>query len=142
MMCGLLDSTKPSGFHKLRTNLAAEHLRTIAMVTSMNSLDELKTAVRRNMLLGVWAAEKLGFVGDQADAYAKELSLAALDAERSDMLSKIRKDFDLAGGVQSDEQILRVMENFMLQASAQLPTARGSIDAAEVMLKRRLAGSR
>lgn len=109
----------------------------------MNSLDELKTAVRRNMLLGLWAAEKLGFVGGQADAYAKELALAALDAERSDVLSKIRKDFDLAGVVQSDEQILRVMENFMLQAAAQAPTARGgSVEAAEVMLKRRLTGSR
>src|ERR1700752_1382355 len=108
----------------------------------MNSLDELKTAVRRNMLLGLWAAEKLGFAGDQADAYAKELALAVLDAERSDVLSKIRKDFDLAGVVKSDEQILRVMEQFMLQASAQVPTARGgSIDAAEVMLKRRLSGS-
>ena len=110
----------------------------------MNSLDdELKVTVRRNMLLGMWAAEKLGFAGGQADAYAKDLALAALDAERSDVLSKIRKDFELAGVMQSDEQILRVMENFMLQASAQVPTARGgSLDAAEVMLKRRLAGSK
>ena len=108
----------------------------------MNSLDELKTAVRRNMLLGMWAAEKLGIVGAQADAYAKELALAALDAERGDVLSKIRKDFELAGVVQSDEQILRVMESATLRASAQVPTARGgSLDTAEVMLKRRLAGS-
>ena len=101
--------------------------------------DELKASIRRNMLLGLWAAEKLGFVGDKADAYAKDLALAALDAERNDVLSQIRKDFGRAGVIQSEEQILRVMEDFMLQASAQVPTARGnSIEAAEVTLKRKL----
>lgn len=101
--------------------------------------DELKASIRRNMLLGLWAAEKLGFVGDKADAYAKDLALAALDAERNDVLSQIRKDFGRAGVIQSEEQILRVMEDFMLQASAQVPTARrNSIDAAEVTLKRKL----
>ena len=108
----------------------------------MNSLDEdLKSTIRRNMLLGLWAAEKMGFVGNRADAYAKDLALAALNVERSDVLSKIREDFTLAGVVQLDVQILRAMEEFTLQASAQVPTARGgSIDAAEVMLKRKLAG--
>src|SRR5262245_11515105 len=101
--------------------------------------DELKVAVRRNMLLGMWAAEKLGLAADQADAYAKDLALATLDAERNDALSRIRKDFERAGVLESDEQILRVMEDLMLQASAQVPTARGgSVDAAEVALKRKL----
>jgi len=106
----------------------------------MNTPDnELRATVRRNMLLWIWTAEKLGLVGGQADAYAKDLALAALDAERSDVLSKIREDFERAGVVQSDEQILRVMENFMLQASAQVSTARGdSLDAAELALKRKL----
>jgi hypothetical protein len=107
----------------------------------MNSLDEeLKASIRRNMLLGLWAAEKLGLTGEKADAYAKELAVGTLDAERSDVFGTIRKDFDRAGVEQTDEQILRVMERFMLQASAQVPTARGgSVDAAEVALKRRLA---
>ena len=42
--------------------------------------------------------------------------MGTLDPERSDVLSKIRKDFDAAGVVQSDEQILRVMNELMLQA--------------------------
>ena len=59
----------------------------------MTSLDdELNTAIRRNMLLGLWAAEKLGLVGPGADAYAKDLAVGTLDAERSDVFSKIRKD--------------------------------------------------
>jgi hypothetical protein len=104
-----------------------------------NPDDQLRTTVRRNMLLGMWAAEKLGLVGNEADSYAKDLALAALDAERSDVLSKVRKDFEMAGVAQSDEQILGVWENFTLQASAQVPSARGgSVDAAEVTLKRKL----
>ena len=106
----------------------------------MTSLDdELNTAIRRNMLLGLWAAEKLGLVGPGADAYAKDLAVGTLDAERSDVFSKIRKDFDLEGVDQSDEQILRVMEEFTLRALAQMPTGRGgSLDAAAVALKRKL----
>lgn len=101
--------------------------------------DELKTAIRRNQLLGMWAAEKLGLIGQKADDYAKELALGALDAERSDVFSRVRKDFDNAGVTQSDEQILRVMEELMLRASAQVPTARGdAVDVAAVALKRNL----
>src|SRR3954468_3630047 len=105
----------------------------------MTDLDDLKATVRRNQLLGMWAAEKLGLIGPAADAYAKDLAVGTLEAEGSDVLSKIRKDFDRAGVVQSDEQILRVMEEFMLRASAQVPTARGgALDSAAVMLKRKL----
>jgi hypothetical protein len=72
----------------------------------MTSLDELKTMVRRNKLLGMCAAGKLGLAGRDAEAYGGELAVGTLDPERSDVLSKIRRDFDAAGVVQSDEQIL------------------------------------
>ena len=38
-----------------------------------------KATARRNRMLGIWAAEKLGLSGTQADAYAKEVIMAALD---------------------------------------------------------------
>src|SRR4051794_23452336 len=92
----------------------------------MNSRDEeLKTTVRRNTLIGIWAAERLGLVEGAAETYARELAMGTLDAERSDVYSKIRKDFVAAGVVQSDEQILRIMEEFMLKASAQMPKSGG-----------------
>jgi hypothetical protein len=101
--------------------------------------EEFKTTVRRNALLGTWAAEKLSLSGGDADAYARELAVGTVDAERRDVFSKIRKDFDAAGVLQSDEQILRVMEEFMLKALAQMPkSGEGSLDAAEVMLKRKI----
>jgi hypothetical protein len=53
--------------------------------------------------------------------------------------SKIRKDFDAAGVVQSDEDILRVMNELMLKAAKQMEATRGSVlDAAAVTLARNL----
>jgi hypothetical protein len=34
----------------------------------MTSFDDLKTTIRRNKLLGTWAAEKLSLVGRDAEA--------------------------------------------------------------------------
>ena len=105
----------------------------------MTSFDDLKTTIRRNTLLGLWAAEKMGLAGRDAEAYANTLAVGALDAEHSDVFSKIRKDFDAAGVAQSDEQILRVMNELMLQAGRQMQATRGSSgDAAAVMLARKL----
>src|SRR5215470_16752296 len=105
----------------------------------MNSSDDLKKTIRFNKLLGLWAAGKLGLTGRDADAYSDALAVGALDPERSDVFSKIRKDFDAAGVVQSDEQILGVMNELMLQAGNQMPVMRGgALDAAAVMLARNL----
>jgi hypothetical protein len=105
----------------------------------MTSLDDLKRTIRRNKLLGMWAAEKLGITGRDADAYSDALAVGTLDPESSDVLSKIRKDFNASGVVQSDEQILHVMNELMLQAGNQMPVTRGGgPDAAAVMLARNL----
>jgi len=105
----------------------------------MNSSDDWKKTVRRNKLLGMWAAEKLGITGRDAEAYSDALAVGTLDPDRSDVLSKIRKDFDSAGVVQSDEQILRVMNELMLQAGNQMPgTQGGAPDALAAMLARKL----
>jgi hypothetical protein len=105
----------------------------------MASLRDLKTAIRRNMLLGMWAAEKLGLVGHDAERYAETLAMGTIDPERSDVFSKIRKDFNAAGVVQSDEQILYVMNELILQAGSQIPAGRGGVlDAAAVTLARNL----
>ena len=106
----------------------------------MTALDELKMTVRRNKLLGLWAAGKLGLAGKEADAYADALAVGTLDADHSDVFSKIRKDFDAAGVVQSDEQILSVMNDLMLQAAKQMQSTQGGVvDAAAVMLARNLS---
>jgi len=105
----------------------------------MASPDDWKKVVRRNKLLGMWAAEKLGITGRDAEAYSDALAVDTLDPERSDVLNKIRKDFDAAGVVQSDEQILSAMNELTLQAGNQVPgTPGGATDALAVMLAQRL----
>jgi hypothetical protein len=105
----------------------------------MTSCDDWKKTIRLNKLLGMWAAEKLGITGRDAEAYSDTLAVDTLDPEHSDVLSKIRKDFNAAGVVQSDEQILRVMNELTLLAGSQMPVTRGGgPDALAVMLARQL----
>jgi hypothetical protein len=105
----------------------------------MTGFDDLKTTIRRNKLLGLWAAEKLGLAGRDAEAYADALAVGTVDPERSDVFGKIREDFDAAGVVQSDEQILRVMNELILQVANHMQaTPEDASDAAAVMLARKL----
>jgi hypothetical protein len=57
----------------------------------MTSFDDQKMAIRRNKLLGTWAAEKLGLMGRDADAYADALAVDTVDPERSDVFRALRK---------------------------------------------------
>jgi hypothetical protein len=72
-------------------------------------------------MLGIWAAEKLGLSGPQAEAYAKEVIMAALDnAGETSVFLKIRKDLDDKGVAQSDHQIRRTMDELMARAVAEV----------------------
>jgi hypothetical protein len=83
-----------------------------------------KVTARRNKLLGLWAAEKLGRSGDEADAYAREVIRADMEeAGDEDVFRKIRRDFDAAGVEASDHQIRRTMEEKMAEALAQIEAA-------------------
>ena len=80
-----------------------------------------KSTARRNKLLGLWAAEKLGKSGDDAQTYAREVIRADMqEAGDEDVFRKIRADFDAAGVQQSDHQIRRTMEELMAEAVAQI----------------------
>ncbi len=82
-----------------------------------------KANARRNKLLGLWAAEKLGKTGDDADAYAKEVVASDFEeAGHEDVFRKVRGDFDAAGVDQSDHQIRRTMEELLATAMEQLQT--------------------
>jgi hypothetical protein len=75
-----------------------------------------KATARRNKLLGLWAAEKLGLTGAEAEAYAKDLVLVEFAEGDHDVFQKVRRDFDAKGVVQSDHQIRRTMDELMAQA--------------------------
>lgn len=85
--------------------------------------EELKfrATARRNKLLGLWAAEKLGLAGDEAQAYAREIVKADLaEPGEEDVFRKVRSDFDAKGIAELDHQIRRMMSEFMAAAVSQL----------------------
>ena len=87
--------------------------------------EELKfrATARRNKLLGLWAAEKMGLAGDEAQAYAREVVKADLaEPGEEDVFRKVRADFDAKGVDQSDHQIRRMMGDLMAEAVVQLET--------------------
>jgi hypothetical protein len=85
-----------------------------------------KAHARRNKLVGLWAAEQLGLAGEAAEAYAKSIVTADLDAPGSDgVFQKVRTDFDAKGVVQSDHQIRRTLEDAMAKAAADLLGSEG-----------------
>jgi hypothetical protein len=78
---------------------------------------KFKAMARRNKLLGLWAAEKLGKSGDAAETYAREVVAADFqEVGDEDVFRKVRGDFDAAGVTQSDHQIRRTMEELLAQA--------------------------
>jgi hypothetical protein len=86
------------------------------------ALDEeqrFKAEARRNKLLGLWAAEKLGLTGDAATSYAREVVTA--DFEESgdhDVLRKVTKD--LADKGVSEQQIRVKMDELVAVAVTQI----------------------
>ena len=82
---------------------------------------KFKATSRRNKLLGLWAAEKLGRTGADADAYAREVVMADFEeAGEDDVFRKVRKDFDAAGVSVSDQDIRRMMLDLMGAAIEQI----------------------
>jgi hypothetical protein len=80
-----------------------------------------KANARRNKLLGMWAAEKLGLSGAEADAYAKSVVMADFqEAGDDDVFRKVRADFDAKSVDQSDHQIRRAMDELMATAVEQI----------------------
>jgi hypothetical protein len=80
-----------------------------------------KAEARRNKLLGLWAAEKLGKTGTAAETYAKDVIAADFEETGDeDVFRKIRADFDAGGVQQSDHQIRRTMDELLEQAIEQV----------------------
>ena len=80
-----------------------------------------KANARRNKLLGLWAAEKMGLSGSAADAYSKEVVVADFEeAGDDDVLRKVSRDFKAKGVAQSDPQIRQTMDALMRQAIEQI----------------------
>ena len=80
---------------------------------------KFKAEARRNKLLGLWAAEKLGKTGDEAAAYAKEVVSADFEeAGDGDVLRKVATD--LASKGVSEADVRAKMDELVAVAVAQV----------------------
>ena len=88
---------------------------------AMDEEGRFKALARRNKLLGLWAAEKIGLTGADAENYAKSIVIAELSQKgEEDVFAKIRGDFDNAKVAQSDHQIRRTMDELLQRAIQQI----------------------
>jgi hypothetical protein len=82
---------------------------------------KFKAEARRNRLTGLWAASKLGFSGEAASAYAREV-VAAEFSEGGDaaVIAKLKSDLADKGIAITEDDIRAKMGEFLIQAVAQL----------------------
>ena len=82
---------------------------------------QFRAEARRNKLLGLWAAEKLGKSAVDAQAYADALVAAEVAADADErVVAQVKKDFEAAGVDQSEHQIRRTMEEMLAKAKAEI----------------------
>ena len=88
---------------------------------AMDADQKFKAEARRNKLLGLWAAEKLGISGDAAAAYAKEVVAADFEeAGDGDVLRKVSGDLAAKGIAVTEAQVRAKMDELMVQAIIQV----------------------
>lgn len=84
-----------------------------------------KATARRNKLLGLWAAEKLGKSSAEAEAYAKSVVVADFEeAGDEDVLRKVKNDFALAEVTLAETEIRRVMSELLIKAAEEIQAGR------------------
>ena len=82
---------------------------------------QFKAGARRNKLLGLWAADKLGKSGADAEAYAKSVVLADFEeAGDEDVVRKLLGDLTAAGVTVDDAAVRAALEAQTVEARRQL----------------------
>ncbi|GJL98616.1 MAG: hypothetical protein DHS20C07_02960 [Methyloligella sp.] len=80
-----------------------------------------KVDARRNKLLGLWLADKMGKTGDDAESYAKEVVISDLkEAGDADIIEKVMTDIKDAGLGISEAEIVEKLSEFFVKAGEEL----------------------
>jgi hypothetical protein len=88
---------------------------------ALDQEQEFKAVARRNKLLGLWAAEKMGLAADRADQYAGAVVRADFEQPgEEDVYRKIAQDFEGSGLTISEGEIRRKMDELSSVARDQI----------------------
>ena len=73
-----------------------------------------KSIARRNRLLGLWAAERLGKLGPDAEAYARSVVISDLDESGdADVIQKVTTDLAAIGVKDAEDEVRKALERLM-----------------------------
>jgi hypothetical protein len=81
---------------------------------------KFKAEARRNRLLGLWAAEKLGLSGDAATAYARDVVAADFEEAGDGVFRKVTGDLGAKGLIIPEEELRARMAELMAVAVVQV----------------------
>jgi hypothetical protein len=81
---------------------------------------QFKVKARRNRLLGLWAAEKMGLAGDAANAYAKEIVDAEFHGGDTHVIEKLVADMAAKGHPQTIAHVKFQLDHLGEQAKRQV----------------------
>jgi hypothetical protein len=80
-----------------------------------------KVMARRNKLLGLWVAEKLGLTGEAADTYAQDVVASDfVEAGDHDVLRKVMADLKAKSVDLSEHRVRRHMDELLDVAKKQI----------------------
>ena len=81
---------------------------------------QFKVTARRNRLLGLWAAERMGLSGQSADAYAKEVVDAEFKGGDRHVVAKLVADLAAKGNPATEAQVRFQLDHLAEQAKQQV----------------------
>jgi hypothetical protein len=82
---------------------------------------QFRITARRNKLLGLWAAERMGLTAEETDAYAKSVVQADFEeAGDEDVIRKLLGDLTTAGVEIDDSRIRAALDAKAVEARRQL----------------------
>ena len=88
---------------------------------ALDQEQEFKAAARRNKLLGLWAADKMGLTDESADKYAAAVVKADFEQPgEEDVYRKVAQDLQGAGIEVSESEIRRKMDELSSVAREQI----------------------
>ena len=79
-----------------------------------------KVTARRNRLLGLWAAERMGLKGEAADAYARQVVDAEFEGGDPRVVAKVCADLNAKGQSCTEAQVKFELDHFAIRAKHQI----------------------
>jgi hypothetical protein len=79
-----------------------------------------KVTARRNRMLGLWAAERMGLIGEAAQTYAKEIVEAEFGGGDRHVIEKIVADLAAKGEAATEAQVRFQLDHMATRARQEI----------------------